>query len=326
VLVLTRSAVASLLNMEEVIGAVEEAHAALACGDAHDLGPADVAVPSSSALLIPMAAVVSGGSGGVKLLTDTPGNAGRSRPTQQSTIVVVDTSTGACDAFLDGAMITRYRTAAASAVATKFLARDDADVLGFVGAGALARTHLLAIRAVRPIRRLVVWSRSAKTADGFAHHAASQGLLAEVVETPEQVVSSSDILCTLTPSRAPLVRGAWFRPGLHVNAVGAPPRCDHREIDTDGIRRSRVVVDSFGVAAQISGDVLIPLVEGAISEDHFRDELGQVILGERPGRTSTDEITLYNSTGIGTQDIATARLVVSAARRAGIGTEIELTA
>jgi alanine dehydrogenase len=323
--VLTRSVITDLLNMEEVIGVVEEAHAALACGDARELGPSDVAVPSSSALLIPMAAVVPGGGGGVKLLTDTPDNAGRSRPTQQSTIVLVDTSTGACDAFLDGAMITRYRTAAASAVATKFLASEDAEVLGFVGAGALAKAHLLAIRAVRPIRRLVVWSRSAETADGFARHAADEGLPTDVVETPEQVVSSSDIVCTLTPARAPLVRGAWFRPGLHVNAVGAPPRRDHREIDTDGIRRSRVVVDSFRVAAQISGDVLIPLAEGAISEDHFRAELGQIIIGERPARTSTDEITLYNSTGIGTQDIVTARLVVSAARRAGLGIEIELT-
>jgi ornithine cyclodeaminase/alanine dehydrogenase len=146
----------------------------------------------------------------------------------------------------------------------------------------------------------------------------------EVASTPEQVVSVSDVLCTLTPSRTPLVRGAWFRPGLHVNAVGAPPRSDHREIDTDGIRSSRVVVDSFAAAAQSSGDVLIPLAEGAISHEHFRDELGQIISGARPARTHPDEITLYNSTGIGTQDIATARLVVSSARRAGIGTEIAL--
>ena len=118
---------------------------------------------------------------------------------------------------------------------------------------------------------------------------------------------------------------AWFPPGLHINAVGAPPRRDHREVDTDGIRRSRVVVDSFEAAAQNSGDVLIPLTEGAISDQHFRDELGQVIIGARPGRDGAGEITLYNSTGIGTQDIVTARLVVSAARRAGIGTEIALS-
>ncbi len=323
-LVLTRSEVAALLNMEDVIETVEEAHAALASGAGRDLA-AHLAVPSSSALLITMAAVLAGGAGGVKLLTDTPDNAGRSRPTQQSTIVLVDTSTGSCEAFLDGATITRYRTAAASAVATNYLARADAEVLGFVGAGALARTHLLAIRGVRTIRRAVVWSRSAETAEEFARHAEAEGMPAEVVRTPEEVVSSCDILCTLTPSPTPLVRGAWFRPGLHVNAVGAPPRRDHREIDTNGIRRSRVVVDSFEAAAQRSGDVLIPLAEGAISDKHFRDELGQVIIGARPGRDGAGEITLYNSTGIGTQDIVTARLVVLAARRAGIGTEIALS-
>jgi ornithine cyclodeaminase/alanine dehydrogenase len=275
--------------------------------------------------LIPLAATVAGGAGGVKVLTDTPDNAGLSRPTQQSTIVLVDTSTGSCDAFLDGALITRYRTAAASAVATKYLAREDAEVLGFIGAGALARTHLLAIRGVRPICRVVVWSRSAETATGFARHAADEGVAAEVVDTPEQVVSASDILCTLTPSRSPVVRGAWFRPGLHVNAVGSPPRRDYREIDTEGICRSRVVVDSFMAASQSSGDVLIPLAEGAISETHFGDELGQIIIRERPARTDADEITLYNSTGIGIQDIVTARLVVASARRAGLGTEIALS-
>jgi ornithine cyclodeaminase/alanine dehydrogenase len=150
-------------------------------------------------------------------------------------------------------------------------------------------------------------------------------MAAEVVDTPEQVVSSSDILCTLTPSRTPVVRGAWFRPGLHVNAVGSPPRRDYREIDTEGICRSRVVVDSFRAACQSSGDVLIPLAEGAISETHFGDELGQIIIRERPARTDADEITLYNSTGIGVQDIVTARLVVASARRAGLGTEIALS-
>jgi alanine dehydrogenase len=153
---------------------------------------------------------------------------------------------------------------------------------------------------------------------------ASEGFRVEIAATPDEVVSASDILCTLTPSPEPLVLGRWFQPGLHVNCVGAPPRRDYREIDSEGIRRSRVVVDSLTVALQKSGDVLIPLSEGVITQHHFEDELGQIIIGERPRRTNELEVTLYNSVGIATQDIATARLAVAIARKLGIGTEIDL--
>jgi alanine dehydrogenase len=325
VLVLTRSEVASLLDMDQVIAAVERAHASLSSGSASDLGPASLAVPASSALMIPMVAAIDNGTGGVKLLMDAPDNAALSRPTQQSTIVLVDTTTGSCDAFLDGASITRVRTAAASAVATRYLAREGPAVLGFIGAGALARTHLQAMRSVRPIRHVLVWSRTPSTGKAFAEHVADEGLDAQVADSPEEVVSASDILCTLTPSRSPVVLGRWFKPGLHINAVGAPPRSDHREIDTEGIQRSRVVVDSLQVARHKSGDVLIPLAEGAIPAVHFQDELGQIINGYRPGRTDENQITLYNSVGLAIQDIATAQLVVAAARKNRVGVEVALT-
>jgi alanine dehydrogenase len=323
-LLLTRSDVARLLDMAAVIEAVEQAHADLARGRAFDLGPASVPVDGSSALLVPMAASIPGGSAGVKVLTDTPANPGQLLPRQQSTIVLVDTGTGACEAVLDGAAITAHRTAAASAVATKYLARDDARVLGLVGAGRLARAHLEAIRLVRPVEQVFVWSRSAATSSAFAAWAAPTGLVLRVSDAPQEVVSVSDIVCTLTPSAVPLVRGSWFRPGVHVNAVGAPPRPDHREIDTEGIRRSRVVVDSYEVASHKAGELLIPLSEGAITEADFRDELGQVVLGQRPARTSADEVTLYKSVGLAIQDVATARLVVAAARRTGTGTDVSL--
>jgi alanine dehydrogenase len=324
-LVLTRSEIRAVLDMESVIDAVEEAHVELTNGLAGDLGPASLAVPVSNALMIPMVAAMSSGAGGVKLLMDTPDNAAFARPSQQSTIVLVDTVTGASEAFLDGAVITLFRTAAASAVATKYLAREDAEILGFIGAGGLARTHLKAIRAVRPIRRVLIWSRTQRTAATFANYVLQVGLDADILLSPNEVVSASDILCTLTPSREPLVRGAWFKPGIHINAVGAPPRNDYREIDTEGIARSRVVVDSVQVVSRKSGDLLIPVAEGAIDAHHFSDELGQIITKIRPGRVGPDQITLYKSVGLGIQDIATARLAVAAARQKGVGTLIELT-
>jgi alanine dehydrogenase len=324
VLILTRSKIASLLNIADVIEAVEAAHAALASGRAADLGPVSLAAPASSTLLIPMTAALASGAAGVKLLMDRPGNAGSGGPAQQSTIVLTDADSGSCVALLDGAGITAARTAAASAVATKHLSRPDSTVLGFVGAGTLARTHLAAIRAVRPVREVLIWSRTSQTARAFAAYAAEQGVTARIAAEPDAVLASCDIVCTLTPSREPLVRGRSFRPGLHVNAVGAPPRPDHREIDSEGIRRSRVIVDSRAVALRKSGDVLIPLAEGVISETHVHDELGQVIIGARPGRTSPGQVTLYNSTGLGIQDIATAQLIVAAARAKGMGEEIML--
>lgn len=323
-LLLTRSEVASLLDMTAVIEAVEQAHADLARGQGWDLGPVSVPVDGSSALLVPMAASIPGGSAGVKVLTDTPANPAQLLPRQQSTIVLVDTGTGACEAVLDGAAITAHRTAAASAVATKYLARNDARVIGLVGAGRLARAHLEAIRLVRPVEQVLVWSRSAATSNALAAWAEATGLVVKVSEGPQEVVSASDIVCTLTPSPVPLVNGSWFRPGLHVNAVGAPPRPDHREIDTEGIRRSRVVVDSFAVASHKAGELVIPLHEGAITEAHFRDELGQVVVGQRPARTGADQVTLYKSVGLGIQDVATARLVVAGARRTGTGTDVPL--
>ena len=166
-LILTRSMISSVLEIDKVIEAVEQAHGELSTGLGAELGPASVSVPSSSALLIPMVAALSGGAGAVKLLTDTPDNAALSLPIQRSTILYLDTVTGSCEALLDGAAITRCRTAAASAVATKYLAREDAAILGFIGAGALARSHLLAISRVRPIRQVIVWSRHRGDRDGI---------------------------------------------------------------------------------------------------------------------------------------------------------------
>jgi alanine dehydrogenase len=334
VLLLTRSEVASVLDMAEVIREVETAHAALAAGSGADLGGAQLAVPASTALLIPMTAALPPAAG-VKILTDTPANASRSLPTQQSTIVLVDTTTGACDAVLDGAAITLYRTAAASAVASRYLARKDASVLGLVGAGRLARTHLLAISLVRDVDRVLVWSWRRAGAEAFAASLAEvaserssatdgRGPEVRVASSAEEVVRGADILCTLTPSPEPLVSGAWFKPGLHVNAVGAPPRPDHRELDTEAVTRARLVVDNRNAVARHAGDLLIPLAEGAIEPKDFDVELGQIILGERPGRCSPEEITVYKSVGIGIQDVAAARAVVAAARRRGVGTEVAL--
>lgn len=325
ILALSRAEIAKTLEMPAVIDAVEAAHAALSTGDGAQAGRSAVEVPGGTTLLVPMtAAIASQSVAGIKLLTDAPANAARSLPVQQSTILLVDPETGTCEAILDGPALTLFRTAAASAVATKHLARSSSRTLGLVGAGAQARAHLDALLCVLPIERVVVWSRTKERVEAFAAYARERVETVVVAEGPEQVVRQAEVLCTLTPSREPVVRGAWFAPGLHVNAVGAPPRPDHREIDSEGIARSRVVVDSYDVVRRESGDVLVPLAEGLITAEHFGTELGDVVAGIRPGRRSDDEITLFDSVGLGLQDMAAARLAVDAARRTGLGVELRL--
>jgi ornithine cyclodeaminase/alanine dehydrogenase len=287
------------------------------------------------AVMLPMAAALEreergdamGGGvaiAGVKLLTDAPGNAARGLASQHSTITVIDPETGLCQALIEGVEITRHRTAAASAVATRHLARTDVSTLGLIGAGALARTHLRALCAVREFERVLVWSRSSATVDGFIADVAPCGIEVIAARDPEAVVRAADVLCTLTPSRDPLVQGAWFGPGLHVNAVGAPPRPDHREIDTEGIARSTVVVDDLAAATSRSGEICVPISEGALTAAHIHAELGDVLLATRPGRRNREEITLFNSVGLAIQDFAAARQILALAKAGGIGTEIDL--
>jgi alanine dehydrogenase len=322
VLILKHSEITSLLDRGEVRKAVELAHAGLARGEWQNPAPRSMRLPGDGSA-IPMTAA-GGDAVSVKTLCDLPANRERGLAVQRSSIVVTSAVTGECIALLDGRAITAIRTAATSAVATDHLARRDAAVLGLVGAGNLAIEHARAIAAVRDISTIVVWTRSAATLDAFRAATKSLGIPVEAAESAEAVVAAADIVCTLTPAREPVVLGAWLRPGQHVNAVGAPPRPDHREIDSEAMRRARVVVDSHSTAMAKSGGVLLAIAEGTITEADVRTELGHVVVGDAEGRTSVDDITLFESVGMGMQDLATAQLVIARATELGIGARIDL--
>ncbi|MCA4135231.1 ornithine cyclodeaminase family protein [Arthrobacter sp. M4] len=324
-LILKASELDALADMSSTIAAVERVFADLARGTAVQPAPASLRLPTSDARFLPMAAL-SGAEelASVKLLADIPGNRNASLPTQRSTIMLVSQSTGETLAILDGRVPTRVRTAAASAVATKLLARPGSTTLGLVGAGALAVAHVEAIHSVLPIEEVVVWSRSAETVASFVNDVAHHGLKVRRAGTVQEVVESADVLCTLTPATEPVVKGEWFRPGLHVNAVGSRPRPDHREIDSEGMVRSKVFVDSMATAREKSGGLIIPVEEGRLSFDDVIAEIGDVAAGTHPGRTSDQDITLFNSVGIGLQDLAIGRLLYDAALSQGLGTHVEL--
>ncbi|GGK37069.1 ornithine cyclodeaminase family protein [Nocardia camponoti] len=323
-LILSHSDVGALLDRAEVLAAVERAHAELAAGTA--FVPAPPAVALGGAAFIPMvAAAESAGAVAVKLLADLPANQARGLPVQRSVIVVTSATDGACEALIDGRLVTAVRTAAASAVATKYLATERSSTLGVIGAGNLAIEHTRAIATVRELDTVLVWSRTKATIDRFRSAITDLDLKVHAVDSPEAVTRAADIVCTLTPSREPILRGAWLGEGVHVNAVGAPPRADHREVDGEAMRRARVVVDSVGTTLTKSGDSLLAIAEGAITQDAVSTELGDVLSGRAPGRRTERDITLFNSVGIGLQDLATARLLIDKARANGIGTEVDLS-
>ena len=217
-LILSADDLAGLVTLPEAIGAVRAAHAELAAGQASQPAPVALGSSVSSSVMLPM--VASSGRlnlSVVKALTDAPDNRGRGLPTQRSVIVVLDSTTGECLAIIDGAVVTRARTAAASAVATGALANPDATTLGLVGAGRLAIEHVAAIRTVRPISQIRVWSRSVDTLAAF-RAAVGADIAISVESSPADVVASSDIVCTLTPSQdADRVRG--------MVPSGTPPEC-----------------------------------------------------------------------------------------------------
>jgi alanine dehydrogenase len=308
---------AGLVDLGELIDAVRTAHVDEALGRAGQPVPALVTTAGSTVLLPMIATSHRLGLTAVKVLTDARDNGPEDGPAQQSTVILLDARTGTRLAVLAGATCTRMRTAAATAVATDALARPDSRVLGLVGAGPLAVEHVAALRRVRDLDAVLIWSRSTARVDGFRaalrRREATDGLPALEVRAaadPRGVVAACDVLCTVTPAHTPVVEGDWFTPGLHVNAVGAPPRPDHREIDSRGMARATVVVDHSGIQLQKSGEVRLALADGATTPEHYRTELGAVLAGLAPGRTDRDEITLFNSVGVALQDLAFAALAL----------------
>ena len=229
---------------------------------------------------------------GLKVVTFYPPNAKRGLPTHMATIFLLDPETGAPLVVMDGRLITEMRTAGVSAAATKLLASPEARVLAILGSGVQARSHVEALRLVRPLREIRVWSPTKAHADRFAEEIGAKSM------SPDKAVRDADVVVTVTNSKTPILRGAWLKPGCHVNAVGAC-RPDWRELDDEALRNA-VFVDSCEGAMQESGDVIL-------SGAKIYAELGEALAGKVPARA--DETTIFKSLGMAVEDIAAALLV-----------------
>jgi len=255
----------------------------------------------------------AGGYLGVKIVNVFPGNAARGLPSVLGAYVLMNGDTGAPMALIDGTRLTLWRTAATSALAARYLARPDAQTHLMVGAGALAPFFLRAHRAVRPITRSIVWNKTRANAETLAARLAEEGLEVEVADSLESAVRGADIISTATLSREPLVRGAWLKPGAHLDLVGAfTPAM--RETDDDCVLRARLFVDTRGGALKEGGDLVQPIAAGLVSADQVEADLSELARGAviRPRQPS--DITLYKSTGGAMFDLATAMQI---ARMAG---------
>ena len=269
-------------------------------------------------------AMLSPAVSGAKLVTLYPHNPVVGRPAIQGLITLFNLETGEPIALVDAATITAIRTAAASAVATQVLARDDAQTLLLLGYGTQAQTHLDAMMAVRPIDKVMVWGRSFKKAQAFAvREHARKNVAIEAVDSVRNAVEAADIICTLTGSHQPIIEGEWLRPGVHLNLVGAHASTA-REVDTETIKRSRLFVEIKAFALEEAGDILIPLGEAAINESHIVAEIAQVMLGEIDGRQSEADITVYKSLGNTAQDLAAAYAALTSAKQQGKTSVVEL--
>ena len=329
-LILNAAEVRRALPMHEAVAAMKDAFAALADGRAVIPHRTHLAVPRHAGTSLIMPAYVDDPAPqaealAVKVVSVFDNNPAQGLARIQAAVLVIDPETGRPEALLEGASLTAIRTAAASGAATDLLARRDSRVVALFGAGVQARTHLEAICAVRPIEEVRIYSRTpakvaALIADFAGHPEIHSRLTASA--TPQEALSGADIVCATTTSKVPLFDDADVPAGAHLNAVGSyTPGA--REIPPETVQRAYVVVDSREAAWQEAGDLIQPLEAGLIERDHVQADLGELVLGRRPGRTDERQITFFKSVGLAVQDAVAARHVLENARRLKLGREIE---
>jgi len=259
-----------------------------------------------------------------KIVTAFDKNPSRNLPTILATVFLCDPTTGELVSVMEGSYITAFRTGGLGGLAAKYLSREDARTIGIIGAGVQARTQLMALAEVRDVTSVKVYDILQERARAFAAEMREK-LKMEVVicPVPEGAVKGSDIVVTVSTSREPVFDGDLIQPGTHINAFGNF-KPNERELDTKTVMKSKVFVDLKEAALSEAGDLLIPIREGRISTSHILGEIGEVLVGSKPGRTSSEEMTLFKSVGVGIQDSAAASLAYAKAKEEGLGTEISL--
>jgi alanine dehydrogenase len=325
VLIANQPEVTQLLPMAESIDVMADTLKSLAAGQALLPLRTMMMLPGGDNLMGLMPSYLANiQSLGVKVIAAFPSNFGSEYDTHQGVVILFDAKYGVLRAILDGTSITAIRTAAVSGVATRLLAREDAGDLALIGAGTQAHTHLEAMKCVRKIRRVRVYSLPLDGAYAFAERESKHhGILVEVKENAREAVEGADIICTTSTAREPVLNGVWVAPGTHINAVGAFTPTT-RELDSQVVAQARLYVDRRESTLHEAGEFLIPKAEGLFGDEHIVGELGEVLVGNVTGRRSPTEITLFKSLGIAIEDLAAAHHVLLKARQSGLGLWVEI--
>jgi ornithine cyclodeaminase/alanine dehydrogenase-like protein (mu-crystallin family) len=328
-LVLSHDDVLSALPPDECAEAMAAVLAAQARGAAFMPLRSIMAPPGAAGFMGLMPGWRQGGEGrkatfGLKAICLMPGNPARGLDAHQGIVTLFDGEIGVPTAILDASAITEIRTAAVTAVATRLLAREDATVLAILGAGVQAKAHLDSLLGVRAFQTVRVYAPTEAHARRLVARGPARGPTIVVSASAQDAVRDADVVVTSTSSREPVLRREWLAPGTHVNAVGASTPTA-QEIDVDTVAASALFCDSRESLRNEAREYQLAVQQGAISgEDHVRGELGEVLVGARPGRIDATELTLFRSLGLAVEDLAAAEYAVAAARRLGLGTEVEL--
>jgi len=326
VLILDRKAVESLVDMREAIKAIEKVFLEFHEGKAVSPKRLIIDVAKHKGLMYYMPSYLSESESlAIKIVAQYDENLKYGLPTILASILLSDPQNGKPLAMMEGAYLTALRTGAASGVATKYLARRDSKVVGVIGTGVQARTQIWAMTEVlRNIAKVKAYDVSPGRVEGFAKDISQKlGLDVETVETSKQCVENSDLIVVASTSRVPVLDGNWLTKGAHVNSIGVSGP-EGRELDDTTIKKAKIVVDTKeGVLAE-TGDLIIPIKRGIISQENIYAELHEIVGGKKPGRTSDDEVTCWKAVGIAIEDAAVAKLVYDKAKKEGIGKEVEI--
>ena len=329
-LILNATDVRKALPMSQAIEAMKQAFAALTDGRAIVPRRTHLPIARNAGISLIMPSFVDDADPhaqalAVKVVSLFDHNQARGLARIQAAVVVIEPDTGRPIALLEGATLTAIRTAAASGAATDLMARQDSRRLALFGAGVQARTHLEAMCAVRPIETAWIYCRTpAKVEALIAELSERPGINARLIAatSPQQCLQDADIVCATTTSKVPIFNDADLKPGVHINAIGSYTPLA-REVPPETVQRARIVVDSREAAWEEAGDLIQPLNAGLITRDHVSSELGELVLGRKPGHNNNREITFFKSVGIAVQDAAAGRIALENARRLGMGQSVE---
>lgn len=328
-LVLSAADVRRALPMKVAIEAMKRAFAALSGGRAVVPTRAHLPVRPHDGVSLVMPAFVEDPAGdalATKVVSLFSGNPGRGLPLIQAAVLALDPETGRPVALLEGAALTAIRTGAASGAATDLLARPEGRTVAILGAGVQARTQLEAVCTVRACDTVWVYDPAPDRVKAFVTDMAGEGPVPADVRaagSAREALAHADIVCAATTAKDPVFADADLKTGAHVNAVGSY-QPEVVEVPAETVVRALVVVDSREAALAETGDLIEPIRKGLITEDHVHAELGELVLGSRPGRTSVDQVTLFESVGVAVQDAVAAKAAVDSAEQLGLGQRVEL--